>query len=101
MRELENSIEYAVVLGSTQDIMSEDLPERVMESADVDLKTGPHLKYHDAVREAKKQIVLNALQQANGDYSEAANALNIHVNNLHRFIRELNLKTRVQSGKGT
>jgi DNA-binding NtrC family response regulator len=52
------------------------------------------------VHEANKQIVLNARQQANGNYTEAANLLNIHVDNLHRLIREFDLKGRVPREKG-
>jgi DNA-binding NtrC family response regulator len=44
------------------------------------------------VNEAKKRIVLDALQQTSGNYSEAARLLRIHPNNLHRLIRNLNLK---------
>ena len=38
---------------------------------------------------------LNALKQANNSYSEAAAILDIHVNNLYRLVRELNLKSRL------
>jgi len=34
-------------------------------------------------------IVLSAMQSASGDYHQAAKQLGIHVNNLHRLIREL------------
>ena len=95
VRELENAIEHAVVFGSADEIEPEDLPERLLQKA-ADLQDAPVLKYHDAVRESKKQIVLNALQQANGSYSEAAGLLNVHVNNLHRLIRELDLKAAMQ-----
>ena len=37
----------------------------------------------------------NALEQAKGNYTEAAKVLGIHPNNLHRIIRTLDLKAAV------
>jgi Nif-specific regulatory protein len=90
VRELENAIEHAIVFGSTEDILPEDLPDTLLESHGVG--SGGPSGYHDAVREAKRSIVLSAVQGAAGDYGEAARRLGIHVNNLHRLIRELKLK---------
>ena len=49
-------------------------------------------KYHGTIKEAKKQLVVQALQQANGDYIEAAKTLGMHPNSLLRLIRNLDLK---------
>jgi transcriptional regulator with GAF, ATPase, and Fis domain len=89
IRELENAIERAVVLGSMDTIGVDDLPRRVADLAD---DGQPPAKYYDAVKEAKRQIVLNALAQTKGNYTEAAKLLGIHPNNLHRVIRTLDLK---------
>jgi Nif-specific regulatory protein len=95
VRELENAIERAVVLGSTDLILAEDLPEPVLES---EVSAGvPMTKYHEAVAETKKQIILNAMDQAKGSYTEAAKLLGVHPNYLHRLIRNLNLKEQVKS----
>ena len=90
IRELENAIERAVVLGSAETIGIEDLPRRVLDLAD----GGSHLPvdYNTAVKDAKRQILMNALAQSQGNYTEAAKALGIHPNNLHRIIRTLDLK---------
>jgi len=88
VRELENAIEYAVVFGSTDEILPEDLPDNLV---DADRKASDR-GYREAVREAKRRIVRSALEQAAGNYGEAAQLLGIHVNNLHRLIRELGLK---------
>ncbi len=91
VRELENAIERAVVLGSADVIETDDLPERILESGN----TGklPMAKYYEAIKQAKRELILNALEQAKGNYTEAANALGVHPNNLHRLIRTLDLKT--------
>ena len=93
VRELENAIERAVVLGSRETIGPEDLPRRVLDAADNSATIG--VKYYEAVKDAKRQLVINALEQAKGSYTEAARALGIHPNNLHRIIRTLDLKAAV------
>ena len=93
VRELENAIERAVVLGSADVIETDDLPERVLESANSGKV--PMAKYYEAIKQAKRELILNALEQANGNYTEAANALGVHPNNLHRLIRTLELKPAI------
>ena len=90
VRELENAIERAVVLGSTETILPEDLPEAVLETrpaAEV-----PDGGYHEAVNEAKKRLILAAVGEARGSFTEAAKALGLHPNYLHRLVRNLDLR---------
>jgi len=79
-----------VVLGSADTIGVEDLPGRVRDLADGGSQIAANL--NDAVKDAKRQIVMNALAQSHGNYTEAAKVLGIHPNNLHRIIRTLDLK---------
>jgi len=90
IRELENAIERAVVLGSADTIGVEDLPRRVLDLADGGSQIP--VNYNDAVKDAKRQIIMNALAKSQGNYTEAAKTLGIHPNNLHRIIRMLDLK---------
>jgi Nif-specific regulatory protein len=95
VRDLENAIERAVVLGSTDLIMAEDLPETVFESA-------PHGAgaiggYHEAIRDEKMRIILAALDQTEGSFTEAAKLLGIHPNYLHRLVRNLDLRTAIKN----
>jgi DNA-binding NtrC family response regulator len=53
------------------------------------------------VREAKQKIVRSAVEQALGNYGEAARLLGIHVNNLHRLIRELELKPKLNAERSS
>ncbi len=90
VRELENAIERAVVLGTTELIMPEDLPEALLEKEQI---VGVQLtEYHQTIKETKRRLVLAALDQAGGSYTQAAQILGIHPNNLHRLIRSLDLK---------
>ena len=101
VRELENAIERAVVLGSTDRILPEDLPETVLDAAPDPSSPGadaapPVTRYHDALREAKRQFILRALEQSSGSFTEAARALGVHPNYLHRLIRNLNLRPEIK-----
>lgn len=91
VRELENAIERAIVMGSTEMIQQEDLPESLSEHASVPI--AQQTNFHSAVREAKKQIILNALDQTEGSYIEAAKILGMLPNNLHRLASDLGLKS--------
>jgi DNA-binding NtrC family response regulator len=44
------------------------------------------------VKELKKQLILDAVEQTGGNYVEAAGILGVHPNYLHRLIRNLGLK---------
>jgi DNA-binding NtrC family response regulator len=45
----------------------------------------------------KKQLILEALEQTGGNYTEAAQLLGVHANYLHRLVRNLNLKQTIRS----
>lgn len=94
VRELENVIERALVLGSTESILPDDLPEAVLEAGT--LGGAAAGEYARTVKDAKKQLILQALQQANSSYIEAAKILGIHPNSLLRLIRNLDLKAAVK-----
>jgi transcriptional regulator with GAF, ATPase, and Fis domain len=98
VRELENAIERALVLGSTESILPDDLPEAVLEASAP--TTESSAKYHGRIREVKKQLVLQALQQADSNYIEAAKALGMHPNSLLRLIRTLALKAAIKLERG-
>lgn len=94
VRELENAIERAVVLGTTDVILPEDLPEAILET---ETRTMPApTKYHEAVAETKKQIILQAMDQTKGNYTDAAKLLGVHPNYLHRLITNLNLREHLK-----
>ena len=90
VRELENAIERALVLGSSEMILPEDLPESLLERTPAPEMT--EAKYHTAVKELKKQLILDAVEQTQGSYADAARILGVHPNYLHRLIRNLELK---------
>jgi transcriptional regulator with GAF, ATPase, and Fis domain len=94
VRELENAIERAVVLGSTELILIDDLPDSILEETAASGE--PVSALHDGIRDAKKVLIERAIEQANGNYTDAAKILGVHPNHLFRLIRTLNLKPKRQ-----
>ncbi|MFI5088679.1 MAG: sigma 54-interacting transcriptional regulator [Terriglobales bacterium] len=94
VRELENAIERAVVLGSTELILVEDLPEALVEETTTEGE--PITALHEGLREAKKALIERAIEQAGGNYTEAAGILGVHPNHLFRLVKTLNLKPKRQ-----
>jgi transcriptional regulator with GAF, ATPase, and Fis domain len=93
VRELENAIERALVMGSPEMVQLEDLPESLLEQAPAeDMTEG---RYQASVKAVKKQLIIDAVEQTNGNYVEAAVILGMHPNNLHRLIRNLGLKDAI------
>lgn len=90
IRELENAMERAVVVGSYPFILPEDLPETLLETSP--LSTASAARYHDAVRNLKKQLILGAFEQSGGSITETAKLLGLNSNYLHRLIRNLDLR---------
>lgn len=101
VRELENAIERALVMGSSDTVLPEDLPESLLEQAESEELTGG--KYHASVKELKKRLIVDSVEQSGGNYVEAAGILGVHPNYLHRLIRNLALRdelNRAVHGRG-
>jgi transcriptional regulator with GAF, ATPase, and Fis domain len=94
IRELENAIERAVALGSSELILLEDLPETLLETPSPFANRGS--TYHEAVRQLKRQLILSAMEQSAGSFTEAAKLLGVHPNYLHRLIRNLDLRVSLK-----
>ncbi len=93
VRELENAIERAIVLGSTDLIRPEDLPEAVLESeVEASAASTSIANYHETIKQTKKNLILEAIAQADGNITEAARLLGVQANYLHRLISNLNLR---------
>jgi len=90
IRELANVIERAVVLGTTELILPEDLPESMIESKSASGASAG--SFHEAVAEKKKELIREAVSRAGGNITEAAKLLGLHPNYLHRLIRNLGLR---------
>jgi transcriptional regulator with GAF, ATPase, and Fis domain len=95
VRELENAIERALVMSVSDVIQPEDLPESILEKGV--LPSAESAKYHNQVKELKKELIVKALEESKGSFTQAAHILGVHVNYLHRLIRNLDLKEALRS----
>ena len=94
IRELQNAIERAVVLGSGDSIVAEDLPEALADAVPT-VACGAK-DYHSALADKKRELIMDALHASGGNFTEAARTLGVHPNYLHRLIRVLDLRSTVQ-----
>ena len=87
VRELENAIERGVVLGDSDVLLPEDLPETVLDAA-------PAVPgaLQAQVTETKRELILAAWRETGGDHNLAAARLKLHPNSLRRLIRVLGLR---------
>jgi transcriptional regulator with GAF, ATPase, and Fis domain/pSer/pThr/pTyr-binding forkhead associated (FHA) protein len=96
VRELENAMEGAVAMGVSDWVLPEDLPERLLEAAPRDSGA----KYHNSVGRAKCDAILDAYEQGNFDYKQAAKLLGLHPNYLLRLVRNMGLRDEIDKRKG-
>jgi DNA-binding NtrC family response regulator len=89
VRELANTIERAVVLGSGPVLRIEDLPGRV--SAVEARPSSDSLSYREAMEARRRELVLKALAQSNGNRAGAARALGLHEKYFLRLIKILGI----------
>ena len=100
VRELGNVIERAVVLGDGEVVRREDLPDEVATAAGasetseapVGMPDGGSIDFQGALVAFKKQLILDAWNAAGEDYGRTAERLGVHVNSLHRMVKNLDLK---------
>jgi Nif-specific regulatory protein len=89
VRELENVIQRAVVLGLNEFILPEDLPDTVLAAQPIN---GATLKLADRMKAAKKRFLLEAIEQAGGNLTQAAALLDVNLSHLHWLMRTLDLR---------
>jgi len=97
VRELRNAVERAVVLGDGELIVPADLPEAVLDAATSGAAPpGAIPRYHAALQEEKRRLVLQAVREARGNVTRAAELLGLSPNYLHRLITNLELRAALE-----
>jgi transcriptional regulator with GAF, ATPase, and Fis domain len=94
VRELGNAVERAVVLGADDTIRPEDLPETLLETAPS--ADSPTTRFHDAINELKRRLIVEAVRESGGTITKAAERLGLHPNHLHRLITTLGLREEIE-----
>jgi len=93
VRELENSIEYAIAFTAGPEIQRDDLPKYLLEDRKLsqDAQKIPIMPLKDAKGRFEKSLIIAALVESGGNISEAARLLNVHRQNLQQKIRLLGI----------
>jgi DNA-binding NtrC family response regulator len=87
VRELANVIERAVVLGQGPEIAPHDLPARI-----IAVQSEPQfhgISYRDAMDAYRRQLVIRAMAQTQGNRAAAARALGLHEKYFLRLLKSL------------
>ncbi len=93
VRELENSIEYAIAFTAGPEIRKDDLPKYILEEKKLgpEAQKIPLMPLKDAKGQFEKSLIIAALVESGGNISEAARLLNVHRQNLQQKIRLLGI----------
>lgn len=93
IRELQNVVERLIILADTQEIMLEDLPSFVFQTAPVKEHIEPGSRSLQEVRDlAEKAYIEQCLERSGGNVSQAARMMNIERTNLHKKIKALGIR---------
>ncbi len=93
VRELENSVEYAIAFTAGPVIQKDDLPKYILEEKKLgqEAQKIPLMPLKDAKGQFEKSLIIAALVESGGNISEAARLLNVHRQNLQQKIRLLGI----------
>jgi DNA-binding NtrC family response regulator len=89
VRELGNVIERAVVLSQGPEIAPHDLPARIVAAQSEPQSDG--ISYRDAMDAYRRQLVMRALAQTQGNRAAAARALGLHEKYFLRLLKSLGI----------
>jgi two-component system response regulator AtoC len=86
VRELANVIERAVVLGEPPAIQADDLPVEIL-AVSRPSTANTHLNYQETVDEYRREVIVKALQQTNGNRTAAAKILGLERAYLQKLLK--------------
>ena len=90
VRELANVVERAVVLGQPPTIQIDDLPIEILATR-LQSSTGAPLKYQESIDEHRREVIVKALQQSNGNRTAAAKQLGLERAYFQKLIKSLGI----------
>jgi len=91
IRELQNVMERAVVLGPGPQVATHDLPPRVVGAPPQAQAASTNLSYRTAMDAYRKELILRALAHAQGNHTAAAKALGLQRTHLQRLLKALHI----------
>lgn len=97
IRELDNTIARAVVLGSEKTIGPEQLGLTIEDNAVFPKESG--LSYHDALDQYGRYLIDKALRQANGHRTKAAEILQLQRSYFFRLMKQKQISEGLVKGE--
>src|SRR4029077_15744211 len=91
VRELKGAIDSGMTLSTGQQIAPRDLPPAVRGKAESPVLREAGSQDHVNLQENERRLIIRALEECDGNRTEAAKKLGISRRTLHRRIRELQL----------
>ncbi|MFT4571457.1 MAG: DNA-binding NtrC family response regulator [Hyphomicrobiaceae bacterium] len=91
VRELDNVIEHAMIVGDGEWIRPCDLPGRLAGAREIGAPVSPHSALKPAIRHFERTHIAGVLRSASGDKRQAAELLDIGVSTLYRKLEELEI----------
>jgi DNA-binding NtrC family response regulator len=89
VRELANVIERAVVLGDAPQLTVHHLPARVLGAQPANIPK--ELSYHDAINSYRRELIVRALADTQGNRAAAAKMLGMHRTHLMKLLKALRI----------
>jgi len=90
VREFENAIRYALIVGETNPLEADDLPESVLAApASQAMPTG----YYARLEDYGRTLLENALKDTNGNHAEAGRILGLSKGYVGRLVRKWKIRT--------
>ena len=81
------------MLGESDMILPDDLPETVLETVAIPETPGA---LQSSVTQTKRDLIVAAWRKCGGDHARTAASLNLHPNSLRRLIRNLSLREMLE-----
>jgi DNA-binding NtrC family response regulator len=99
VRELQNVVERAVLLGKGPVIDTEDLSAEVAGAAGIPLARSGNLTLKDALAGPERQIILDSLETHDWNRNATADALGINRTTLYKKMKRLGLEDAQFAGR--
>lgn len=99
IRELQNVVERAVLLGKGDTIEACDLPRDVSGGASISIPRGGNMTLKEALEEPERQIILDVLESNGWNRNATADALGVNRTTLYKKMKKLGLEDGNYVGK--
>jgi two-component system, NtrC family, response regulator AtoC len=102
VRELQNVIQHAMVMANGDEILPEDLPEKLRSTSSwtsFESDTGINEQSADTLEHASRRLLMTAITKNDGNASAIMRELNIGRTRFYRMLKKFGLENRIQEAR--